>query len=94
MTFKLLGCLTSASHFRTFRGHTGAVYEVAFAPDGHTLATTSADKTVIPWDPPPIEKFPGGEVRKACLRAGAALDEATWDQYAPGVSYQDTCADR
>ena len=31
-------------------GHTGCVWSVAFAPDGHTLATGSADQTVILWD--------------------------------------------
>ncbi|MGH3717863.1 MAG: hypothetical protein ACRDRI_03300 [Pseudonocardiaceae bacterium] len=54
----------------------------------------SADKTVILWDLPRLAGFPGGEVREACLRAGGALDKTTWDQYAPGVSYQDTCADQ
>ncbi|MGH3998381.1 MAG: WD40 repeat domain-containing protein [Pseudonocardiaceae bacterium] len=75
-------------------GHTGAVHGVAFAPDGRTLATTSADQIVILWDLPRPDRFPGGEVREACLRAGGPLDKATWEQYAPGVSYQDTCADR
>ncbi|MBW0012731.1 MAG: hypothetical protein JO059_06145, partial [Mycobacterium sp.] len=31
-------------------GHTGDVLQVAFSPDGHTLASSSADHTVRLWD--------------------------------------------
>jgi WD40 repeat protein len=75
-------------------GHTNVVFGVVFAPDGRTLATASLDETVILWNLPRLEEFRVDEVREACLRAGGALDKSTWDQYAPGVGYQNTCADR
>jgi WD40 repeat protein len=75
-------------------GHTNVVSAVVFAPDGRALATASFDKSVLLWQLPRLDRFPGGEVREACARAGGSLDKATWDLYAPGVSYQDTCTDR
>ncbi|MFL6147784.1 MAG: TIR domain-containing protein [Pseudonocardiaceae bacterium] len=74
-------------------GHTTAVYGVAFAPNGRTLATASGDPSVILWDMPSLDRFPGGDVREACTRAGGPLDETAWELYAPTVNYQDTCAD-
>jgi WD40 repeat protein len=71
---------------------TNKVLSVALSPDGRTLATASLDNTVILWDLTPIERLRRSTVHEACTRDGGPLDTVTWNRYAPGLSYQDTCA--
>jgi WD40 repeat protein len=45
----LVDTLTGSHYAATLTGHTASVYEVAFAPDGRTLATSGLNETVL-WD--------------------------------------------
>lgn len=63
--------VTVLSPPRTLEGHAERVWAVAFSPDGQTLASGSADETVILWD---VES--GQQVRALEGHTGRVLDVA------------------
>lgn len=42
--------VTTGESIKTFKAHTGPVYDVVFSPDGKTLATAARDDTMRWWD--------------------------------------------
>ena len=69
-------------------GHARAVRSVAFSPDGKTLASGSADRTIIFWEV-------GLELlqTRACSVALRNLTGAEWKHYFGNEPYRTTCPD-
>ena len=67
-------------------GQSGHIWNMAFHPDGHTLATSSRGGTVYLWDVD-VESWR----RRACELAGRNFSQAEWAQYFPDVPYHKTC---
>ncbi|MGH3069547.1 MAG: WD40 repeat domain-containing protein, partial [Streptosporangiaceae bacterium] len=70
----------------TLTGPAQAVYSVAFAPGGASLAGGSADGTVRVWDTQ--ARAAGTEV---CATSGQRLTRTEWRIFLPGRRYAPPC---
>jgi WD domain, G-beta repeat len=71
----------------TLTGHTNGVFSVAFSPDGHMLATGSADRTARLWD-----LDVDHAIRRICATTANNLTPAAWRKYvSPDLPYRPSC---
>ena len=74
--------VVTGKELASFKGHTAAVTAVAFAPNGKTIASASADTTALVWDvsklerpAPPAKPLQGADL-EACWQSLASDDAA------------------
>ena len=72
------GALPSGKRVHTFRGHTGPVYSLAFAPDGRCLLSGSEDTSLRLWDLEVGQSLLVLEGHTGVVRAVALSHDGKW----------------
>jgi WD40 repeat protein len=68
-------------------GHVKDVHEIAYSPDGTTLATVNGDGTARLWN----VATPADPAAATCANVGRSFTRAEWERYIPGEKFQQVC---